>query len=308
MDCSEEKVCAAERERGAKARCETMETFELSNSIEQYRRGRIDRRELLQSLITLTGSYMAAHLFLESSGLAASLVSQVETQGTNLDAQTVRYPSGQIQIEAYLVKPNRAVRNPAVIVIHENRGLNEHIRDVARRFAAEGFVALAPDLLSRAGGTASMSTPQQATEAINGLPASDSVADLKAGFVYLAGRPDADPEKISSVGFCWGGWRSFMLATAEPKLHRAAVFYGSTPAGGLEKIQAPVLAHYAQLDHRITGNAINTENAMKQFGKNYTYHVYPGAYHAFFNDTGPRHDAAAAKLAWERTLEFLRFG
>ena len=285
-----------------------MEDWELSSSIEQYRSGRIDRRDLLQSLIALTGSYMAAHLFLESSGLAASLVSQVETQRANLDAQTVRYPSGQVQVEAYLVKPNRAGRNPAVIVIHENRGLNEHIRDVARRFAAEGFVALAPDLLSRVGGTASMRTPQQATEAINAIPASNSVEDLKAGFVYLAGLPEADPEKISSIGFCWGGWRSFMLATEEPRLRRSVVFYGSTPARGLEKIQAPVLAHYAQLDHRITGNAIATEKAMKQIGKKYTYHVYPGAYHAFFNDTGPRYDTAAAKLAWERTLEFLRSG
>jgi carboxymethylenebutenolidase len=285
-----------------------MEDSELCSSIEQYRRGRIDRRDLLQSLIALTGSYMAAHLFLESSGLAASLVSQVETQRTNLDAQTVRYPSGQVQVEAYLVKPNHAGRNPAVIVIHENRGLNEHIRDVARRFATEGFLALAPDLLSRVGGTASMRTPQQATEAINDIPASDSVEDLKAGFVYLAGRPEADPEKISSIGFCWGGWRSFMLATEEPRLRRSVVFYGSTPTRGLEKIQAPVLAHYAQLDHRITGNALNTDKAMGQFGKKYTYHVYPGAYHAFFNDTGPRHDTAAAKLAWERTLEFLRYG
>ncbi|MGH9783779.1 MAG: dienelactone hydrolase family protein, partial [Terriglobia bacterium] len=139
-------------------------------------------------------------------------------------------------------------------------------------------------------------------------PAHEIVEDLKAGFAYLAGQSDVDSQKIASVGFCWGGWRSFMLAVEEQTLHRAVVFYGSTPASGLNRIQAPVLAHYAQLDHRITGNAINTEKAMKQSGKKFTYHVYPGAYHAFFNETGPRHDAAAAKLAWERTLEFLRSG
>lgn len=264
------------------------------------------RRELLQSLITATGSYMAAHLFLESSGLSATLISQTESQAANVDAETVRYASGTAQIEAYLAKPKGGGRHPAIIVIHENRGLNEHTRDVARRFATEGFVALAPDLLSRAGGTASMSTPEAATRAINQVPPATSVEDLKAGFAFLAGRAEADPAKIASIGFCWGGWRSFMLATEEPKLYRAIVFYGSTPSAGLDRIQAPVLGHYAQLDHRLTGNALFTEKAMKGLGKKYTYHVYPGAYHAFFNDTGQRYDAANAKLAWTRTLEFLR--
>ena len=279
---------------------------EIAGSIHRYRHGLIDRRELLRSVIAATGSYTAAHLFLESSGLAATLISQVETQAANVEAQTVQYPSGQFQIEGYLVKPKGGGRHPAVLVIHENRGLNEHTRDVARRFAAEGFVALGPDLLSRVGGTAKMRTPEEATRAINELPPYDSVADLKAGFAFLEKHPDVDPQKISSVGFCWGGWRSFMLATEEAKLSRAVVFYGSTPSAGLEKIQAPVLAHYGQLDHRITGNAIFTEKTMKQSGKKFTYHVYPNAYHAFFNDTGPRHDPEASKLAWARTLEFLR--
>ena len=279
---------------------------EIAGSIHRYRHGLIDRRELLRSVIAATGSYTAAHLFLESSGLAATLISQVETQAANIDAETVRYPSGSVQVEAYLAKPKGGGRHPAVLVIHENRGLNEHTRDVARRFAAEGFVALGPDLLSRVGGTAKMRTPEEAIRAIGQLPAYDSVADLKAGFAFLEKHPDVDPQKISSVGFCWGGWRSFMLATEEAKLSRAVVFYGSTPAAGLEKIQAPVLAHYGQLDHRITGNALFTEKTMKQSGKKFTYHVYPNAYHAFFNDTGPRHDPEASKLAWARTLEFLR--
>src|SRR3989338_6507656 len=274
---------------------------EIAGSIHRYRHGLIDRRELLRSVIAATGSYTAAHLFLESSGLAATLISQVETQEANVEAQTVQYPSGQFQIEGYLVIPKGGGRHPAVLVIHENRGLNEHTR-----FAAEGFVALGPDLLSRVGGTAKMRTPEEAIRAIGQLPPYDSVADLKAGFAFLEKHPDVDPQKISSVGFCWGGWRSFMLATEEAKLSRAVVFYGSTPAAGLEKIQAPVLAHYGQLDHRITGNAIFTEKTMKQSGKKFAYHVYPNAYHAFFNDTGPRHDPEASKLAWARTLEFLR--
>ena len=279
---------------------------EISNQIGLYQKGLLNRRELLRSLIALTGSYTAAHLFLESSGLAATLISQVESQASNVDSETVRYPSGQFQIEGYLTKPKGSGKHPGIILIHENRGLNEHIRDVARRFAGEGFVALAPDLLSRVGGTGKMKTPNDATEAINNLPPQDSVEDLKAGFSFLEKHPAADPQKISSVGFCWGGWRSFMLAAEVPALYRAVVFYGSTPASGLEKIQAPVLAHYAQLDHRITGNAVMTEKTLKQLGKKYAYHVYPNAYHAFFNDPGPRHDPKASQLAWARTLEFLR--
>lgn len=279
---------------------------EISSQIGMYSKGFLNRRELLKSIIALTGSYTAAHLFLESSGLAATLISQRESQAANVDAEAVQFPSAQFQIAAYLVKPKDSGKHPAVIVIHENRGLNEHIRDVARRFTSEGFVALAPDLLSRVGGTAKMKTPEDATRAISELGPYDSVEDLRAGFAFLGKDPTVDSQKISSVGFCWGGWRSFMVATEVPTLYRAVVFYGSTPADGLEKIQAPILAHYAQLDHRITGNAIWTEKTMKQSGKQYTFYVYPNANHAFFNDTGPRYDPEAAKLAWTRTLEFLR--
>ncbi len=283
---------------------------EIQKCVELYRSGSITRRELLGSLITLTGSYAAAHLFLESSGVAATLISQTEAAAANVSAETVQFPSGQVQMEGYLVKPlvkpKNSGRHPAILVIHENRGLNEHIRDVARRFAAEGFVALAPDLLSRVGGTGSMQEQRDATEAIGLLPVYGVLDDLRAGFRFLENDSAADPQKIASVGFCWGGWRSFMLATVEPKLYRAVVFYGSSPDSGFEKIQAPVLAHYAQWDNRITGNALWTEKEMKQAGKQYQYHVYPESEHAFFNDTSPRHNPEASQLAWRRTLEFLR--
>ena len=285
---------------------ETVVRPEIQETVDRYRKGIITRRDLLRSLIAVTGSYTAAHLFLESSGLAATLISQVESAAANVSAETVHYPSGESQIEGYLVKPKSTGRHPAVIVIHENRGLNEHIRDVARRFAAEGFVALGPDLLSRAGGTAKMKSEREATEAINRLPLNGAVEDLKAGFEYLSKHPDVDPPRISSVGFCWGGWRSFMVATAVPQLYRAVVFYGSSPTSGYENIQAPVLAHYAQWDYQITGNALWTVDRMKQAGKKFTYYVYAESEHAFFNDTGPRHNPSAAKLAWTRTLEFLR--
>ena len=279
---------------------------EIQKRVDLYRTGSISRRELLGSLITLTGSYAAAHLFLESSGVAATLISQTESETANVSADTVRFSSGQVQMDGYLVQPRSPGRHPGILVIHENRGLNEHIRDVARRFAAEGFVALAPDLLSRVGGTGSMKEQQDATEAISLLSVNGVLNDLRAGFQFLENNPVVDPQKISSVGFCWGGWRSFMLATVEPKLHRAVVFYGSSPDSGFENIQAPVLAHYAQWDNRITGNALWIEKEMRQAGKQFQYYVYPETNHAFFNDTGSQHSPEASRLAWTRTLDFLR--
>jgi carboxymethylenebutenolidase len=294
----------------------------ISESLEFYRSGRISRRELLQSIIAVTGSYTAAHLFLERTGLAATLISTIEAQNVNVDAETVKYPSGRFEITAYLVRPKGTGKHPGVIVIHENRGLNEHIRDVARRFAAEGFIALAPDLLSRVGGTGASTgrrpagpvdeadesgrTAGDVTEAIASLPLSAVIDDLKAGFEFLEKNPAVEPTRVSTVGFCWGGWRSFTLATAVPKLSKAVVFYGSSPDAGFEKIQAPVLAHYAEADTRITGNALWTKKMMDSASKKFQYYIYPKTDHAFFNDTGNRYNSEASKLAWQRTLEFLR--
>lgn len=284
----------------------TASRTEIQEVAELYRAGKINRRDLLRSLIAITGSYTATHLLLESSGLAATVISQREAGDSGVLAETVHYPSGSQQVEGYLVKPKAAGRAPAVLVIHENRGLNEHIRDVARRLAAEGFVGFAPDLLSRAGGTAKMKSVEEATEAIGALPLYGVIDDLKAGYEFLSQHASVEPQRISSLGFCWGGWRSFMLATVEPRLYRTVVFYGSSPQSGFDNIQASVLAHYAEWDTRITGNALWTDQMMKQAGKKYQYYVYPKTEHAFFNDTGPRHSPDAAKLAWTRTLEFLR--
>jgi carboxymethylenebutenolidase len=294
----------------------------ISESLESYRSGRISRRELLQSIIAVTGSYTAAHLFLERTGLAATLISTIEAQNANVDAETVKYLSGRFEITAYLAKPRGAGKHPGVIVIHENRGLNENIRDVTRRFAAEGFIALAPDLLSRVGGTGTSTRSRPAgpvdaadesgrtggdvTEAIASLPLYGAIDDLKAGFEFLEKNPAVEPTHISTVGFCWGGWRSFTLATVLPKLSKTVVFYGSSPDAGFEKIQSPVLAHYAEADTRITGNALWTKKMMDSASKKFQYYIYPKTDHAFFNDTGNRYNPDASKLAWQRTLEFLR--
>lgn len=278
----------------------------IQESVSRYRQGGISRRDFLQSLVALMGSYSAAHLFLESSGLAATLISAREAQAADITTETVNYPSGAIQVEAYLAKPRLSGKHPAVLVIHENRGLNEHIRDVTRRFAMEGFLSIAPDLLSRAGGTGKMPSVPAATEALGSLPINEVIEDLKAGYKFLQSHAEVDSQKISSVGFCWGGWRSFVLAMEVPQLYRAVVFYGSTPESGFEKIQAPILAHYAEWDYSISGNRVWTEERMQEAGKKFQHHFYPQTDHAFFNDTGPRHNPEASALAWKRTLEFLR--
>ncbi len=275
--------------------------------LRRYAAGKIDRRELLARLNRLLGGYAGTQLFLESSGAAAQVVAPQEAQKMGVDSDTVRYPGEGTEIEAYLARPRRPGRQPAVLVIHENRGLNEHTREVARRFAAEGFVSLAPDALSRKGGAASMESPDKAREAIGTLTPAEILADLKAGFRYLQALPGVDPRRISSVGFCWGGARSFHLAVETPVLHRAVVFYGSPPPENrLASIQCPVLGLYGEKDERITSTVTATAEALKKLGKKYTYKIYAGADHAFFNDTGPRYDAAVSKDAWARALEFLR--
>lgn len=293
---------------------------QVSESVERYRAGRISRRELLASITAALGSYTAAHLLLESSGLAGTLISTVEAQTANVDAETVTYRSGQFDISGYLTRPKAAGPHPGVIVIHENRGLNEHIRDVARRFATEGFVALAPDLLSRLGGTgqtraapagAGDTTGESnraidAAQAIARLPLMGVIDDLQASLEFLARHASVDPARLASVGFCWGGWRSFMLATTAPTLRKAVLFYGSSPDTGFDKIQASVLAHYAEWDNQITGNALWTKEVMERAGKKFQYDVYPKTDHAFFNDTGPRYAPEAARLAWRRTVDFLK--
>ena len=294
-----------------------MDSIQTSDTPESlilgYRSRALSRRELLTRLITVTGSMAATHLLLESSGLAQT-ISERESKKAQVSASDVQYPSGGTQIGGYLCVPQNAdgiiggeAKFPAIIVIHENRGLNEHTRDVARRFASEGFVALAPDALARKGGTASMKTPDEARAAITSLSAEDAIADLKAALSFLDAHDRVQKGKLASVGFCWGGARSFTLATEDERLRAAVVFYGSTPPlETLAQTHCPVLGLYGETDERITSRVPETEAAMKAAGKAFEYKIYAGAGHAFFNDTGERYNAPAAKDAWARTLEFLR--
>jgi carboxymethylenebutenolidase len=280
----------------------------IETTIDEYQEGHINRRAFLARLIALTGSMAATHLLLESSGLAQTLVSDIESKKLEIESQTIAYPSEEnVMVSGYLSTPKGEGRFPAVIVIHENRGLNDHTRDVARRFAAEGFVALAPDAPSRKGGTAAMPSPDKAREAITSLPPEAAITDLKAGLAYLNAHAKVNKGQLGSVGFCWGGARSFTLATESDLLDAAVVFYGSAPAPEkLPQTRCPVLGLYGETDARITSQVPAVAAAMKAANKPYEYKIYAGAGHAFFNDTGANYNAAAAKDAWARTLMFFR--
>jgi carboxymethylenebutenolidase len=280
----------------------------LETTIGEYQGGKLDRRAFISRLITITGSMAATHLLLESSGLAETLVSEIESKQIQVASETIVYPStGDTRVTGYLSAPQGEGKFPAVIVIHENRGLNDHTRDVARRFAAEGFVAVAPDLLSRKGGTASMESPDKAREAIGTVSSEEAIADLKAGLAFLNQHAKVQAGQLGSVGFCWGGARSFLLAAESELLKAAVVFYGSAPpAGKIAQVRCPVLGIYGETDERITSKVPEVAAAMKEVGKAFEYKIYPGAGHAFFNDTGERYNAEAAKDAWTRNLAFLR--
>ena len=294
---------------------------EIKKLVEEYRDGKITRREFIQQAVVLTGSLAAATSLIDSLLSPSAHAAQVDPDDPALASEMVQFPGRAGTVYGYVSRPKTSGRYPAIIVVHEWNGLNEHIRDVARRFASEGFVALAPDLLSRAGGTGNTGrrpagpvdeadesgrTAGDVTEAIASLPLYGVIDDLKAGFEFLEKQPAVDALHISSVGFCWGGWRSFTLATTLPRLSKAVIFYGSSPDSGFERVQASVLAHYAEADTRITGNALWTKKMMDSAGRKFQYYVYSKTDHAFFNDTGNRYNAEASKLAWQRTLDFLR--
>jgi carboxymethylenebutenolidase len=217
----------------------------------------------------------------------------------------VSYPSGAITLLAHLAKPKSGGPWPAVIVIHENRGLTDHIKDVTRRIANLGYAALGVDLLSRAGGTAKFNPPADPTQAINALKQDDINADIVASAVYLKALSFVKP-KIGIVGFCWGGGNSLMGAISSSDVVACVEFYGPNPTNldGVKNINGPTIGSYGALDTFVTPGVPALEAAMKKYNKPFEYKIYPGANHAFFNDTGPRFHEPSAKDAWARLEEF----
>jgi len=216
------------------------------------------------------------------------------------------YPGGAGEMKGYLVQLKDANGPlPGVIVIHENRGLNPHIRDVARRLALEGFIVLAPDFLSPLGGTPE--DEDKARDLFSTLDMTAAVNNAEASRAYLAGYEQANGQ-VGAVGFCWGGGLVNRLAVASPALGAAVAYYGAQPpADQVSSIEAPLLLHYAGLDERINAGIEAYKAALEAAGKTFEIHIYEGVNHAFNNDTSEaRYDKKAADLAWSRTIAFLK--
>ncbi len=226
---------------------------------------------------------------------------QQEAAPTSVTTETIHFDSSGTNIDAFVARPAGAGKHPAVLVIHDSQGLNDAIREIARQFAAAGFFALAPNFTSRLGGTRA---PEQMADAVARLSPNLSVEDARAAFAYLQKDADVDAGKISTVGFGWGGWRSFMLADSVAELYRTVIYCGSTPTESFDQVRSPLLAHYAQFDFRTTGNALLTEKEMTAAGKHFTYFVYPQVNRGFYVP-GAQFNPDAARLAWSRTLDFL---
>ncbi|MEW5959679.1 MAG: dienelactone hydrolase family protein [Chloroflexota bacterium] len=219
-------------------------------------------------------------------------------------ANDVTFPSQGVEITAYLARPAADGVYPAILVCHENRGLTPHIRDVARRFAKAGYVALALDLLAREGGTAALNA-DQIPALLSDAPAERHVGDFAAGLEYLQTLAYVDGNRIGMTGYCFGGGITWRCAVALPDLKAAVPFYGPAPdLAQVPNIEAAVFGVYAELDERITPGKDPLEQALQTAGKTYQMKVYPGVNHAFHNDTGERYDETQATQAWQDTLDW----
>lgn len=295
----------------------------IAEFVDEYVSGLITRREAIRKLAAVTGSVAVA-----ASILAACTPAQPPAQPSPagpspapttpptpqagvtvppddpaIEAAAVSFPAEDgATILAYLSRPRGAGPFPAVMVCHENRGLVEHIKDVTRRLAKAGYVGLAPDLLSREGGTDRLDSTQ-VPGILGNVPPTRFVQDFQATFRYLQAQPFVRRDRIGMVGFCFGGGVTWRVATKLPELRAAVVFYGpNPPLEDVPGIQAPVLAIYAERDNFVNPGIPAIENAMRQNGKVFERVIYPNTDHAFHNDTGPRYNAGAARDAWSRTL------
>ena len=272
---------------------------------DEYTHAPLERRVFLARLAGFTGSAAAALALvplIESNYARAAIV---PADDPRLETGRITYAGATGDIKAYIARPKGAAKLPAVIVIHENRGLNPHIEDVTRRVALEGFLAMGPDLLSPLGGTPV--NEDTARDMIYKLDREQMLKNLISAVIFL--KEDANGSgKVGAVGFCWGGSPAGELAVNAPDLDAAVVYYGQQPkASEVEKIRAPLLLHYAGLDARINAGIPAFVDALKKADKKYTMYMYEGANHAFNNDTSEaRYHKQAAEQAWSRTIGFLK--
>jgi carboxymethylenebutenolidase len=267
--------------------------------------GGMNRRAFLERLTVMVGSTAAATaaMSLLQSDFAHAQI--VPANDARLATEQAAFDSPKGKINGYLARPKSKGKRPAIVVIHENRGLHPHIQDVARRFAVEGFIAYAPDLLSLVGGTPA--SEDDALALHKKLNQDDAVVALTAAVTFLKKHAESTG-KVGAVGFCFGGLMVNRLAVASRELDAGVAYYGRQVADAdVPKITAPLLLHYAENDKGVNAGIEAYEKALKANKKRYTLHMYPGAQHAFNNDTGKaRYDKAAADLAWGRTIAFFK--
>ena len=272
-----------------------------------YVHGAIDRRGFLDKARKYAVGGLTAAMLLDQLSPNFVEAQQVSPEDKRLKTERVSYPSpsGNEKTNGYLVRPANATgKLPAVLVVHENRGLNPHIEDIARRLALENFLTFAPDALAAVGGYPG--DEDKARELFPTLDRAKTAEDMLASANYLKTRPESTG-KIGVVGFCWGGGVAHTLATRMPDLAAAVPFYGPAPAPTeAPKVKAALLVHLADNDQRVTDSFAAYEPALKAAGVRYEAHKYPGAGHGFNNDTTPRYNEQAAKLAWDRTVAFFK--
>ena len=270
-----------------------------------YAHGKITKREFLEKAGKYTVGGATALALLNMLSPDYALAQQVSFNDPDILPEYILYPSpnGHGEVRGYLVKPvNASGPTPAVVVVHENRGLNPYIEDVARRLAKAGFIALAPDGLTSVGGYPG--NDAEGRELQQTVDREKLMNDFFAAYEFLASHDDTTG-KVGCVGFCYGGGVCNAMAVAYPELAASVPFYGrQASVEDVPRIRAPLLLHYAELDDRINEGWPAFEAALKAEGKTYTAHVYPGVNHGFHNDSTPRYDEAAAELAWDRTVTF----
>jgi carboxymethylenebutenolidase len=276
---------------------------QIINLFDEYTHKPLPRNVFIKRLAKLTGGVAAAMAILPMLKVNYAKAETIRRDDKRISTENITFPGDDCTMKGYIAKPDDNGKFAAVVVIHENRGLNPHIQDVTRRAALAGYLALAPDALSTNGGTPT--NEDSARTMFAQMDAKKNINNFVKAFDYLKTRPDFNG-KAGCVGFCWGGGIANQMAVNVPDLKAAVAFYGRQPdAADVPKIKAAVQLHYAGLDERTNAGIPAYEEALKKAGVKYEIYVYEGAQHAFHNDTAPtRYNEAAAKLAWQRTLKF----
>lgn len=282
-------------------------TQAMIDAYDEYTHLTLDRRGFMEKLSKLAGSGAAAAAIVPLLAANSARAAIVAANDARVKGEEVSYPGGASEMKGYLVRPaDTTGKLPGVIVIHENRGLNPHIQDVARRLALEGFLVLAPDFLAPYGGTPT--DEDKARDMFATLDPERTVADAVASVAFLKSN-SASNGKVGAVGFCWGGGMVNMLAVNAPDLNAAVAYYGAQPKDpeAIAQIEAPLLLHYAGRDDRINAGIEAFRKALDADGKEYQVFIYEDVQHAFNNDTSEaRYNKEAADLAWGRTIAFLK--